>query len=75
MGHMEEIWELLRVSLPEFQLPELPSTEERAVSEERNKEDTPVVSPPAGHGNREVTGVKYLHNWNSLILTFLIYFD
>ncbi|KAI0237423.1 Androglobin, partial [Lamellibrachia satsuma] len=25
MGHMEEIWELLRVSLPEFQLPELPS--------------------------------------------------
>ena len=46
MGHMEEIWELLKASLPEFKLPELPSTEEKAMSEERNKEETPVVSHP-----------------------------
>ena len=55
MGHTEEIWELLRASLPEFKLPQLPSTEEKAMSEERNKEETPVVSHPRGQG------VKYLY--------------
>ena len=45
MGHTKEIWELLKTFLPEFQLPELVSAEERAASEEqRNKEETPVVS-------------------------------
>ena len=52
MGHTKEIWELLKTFLPEFQLPELVSAEERAASEEqRNKEETPVVS------SLEVTGV------------------
>ena len=60
MGHTEEIWELLRASLPEFKLPEQPSTEEKAMSEERNKEETPVVSHPRGQG------VKYLYTGKAL---------